>query len=265
LLLYPYWGPQPVVTAPLLGATVCCYCTIIGGHSLLLLYPYWGYSLLLLCPYWGPQPVVTVPLLGPTACCYCTLTGGHSLLLLYHYWGPQHVVTLPLLGATACCFNKKYFFCFKKNGNGYHFPFLFLKTAGVLSWMLKPPFQIWLDQRFPVCGMRNIGFVQVVFGTSTWIVVQTGPGAQPASCTMGTGSFPRVKSGRGVTLTTYPLLVPWSRKGRSIPLPPRPPSGPYGLYKACTMVHFTLLYMDCVYMTILIFNCFTDFVFILVP
>ena len=25
-----------------------------------------------------------------------------------------------------------------------------------------------------------------------------------------TGSFPGVKSGRGVTLTTHPLLVPWS-------------------------------------------------------
>ena len=38
--------------------------------------------------------------------------------------------------------------------------------------------------------------------------VQTGPGAYPASCTMGTGSFPAVKSGRGVTLTPHPLLVP---------------------------------------------------------
>ena len=38
--------------------------------------------------------------------------------------------------------------------------------------------------------------------------VQTGPGAHPASCTMGTGSFPRVKSGRGVTLTPHPLLMP---------------------------------------------------------
>jgi len=38
-------------------------------------------------------------------------------------------------------------------------------------------------------------------------------------CTMGTGSFPRVNSGRGVTLTPHPLLVPWSRKGRAIPLP----------------------------------------------
>ena len=37
--------------------------------------------------------------------------------------------------------------------------------------------------------------------------VQTGPGAHPASCTMGTGSFPGVKSGHGVMLTTHPLLV----------------------------------------------------------
>ena len=38
--------------------------------------------------------------------------------------------------------------------------------------------------------------------------VQTGPGAHPASCKMGTGSFPGVKSGRGVTLTPHPRLVP---------------------------------------------------------
>jgi len=38
--------------------------------------------------------------------------------------------------------------------------------------------------------------------------VQTGPGPHPASCTMGTGSFPGVKSGRGVTLTPHPILVP---------------------------------------------------------
>ena len=35
--------------------------------------------------------------------------------------------------------------------------------------------------------------------------VQTGPGPHPASCTMGTGSFPGVKSGRGVTLTPQPF------------------------------------------------------------
>ena len=50
--------------------------------------------------------------------------------------------------------------------------------------------------------------------------VQTSLGAHPASCTMGTESFPRVKSGRGVTLTPHPLLVPRSWKSRAIPLLP---------------------------------------------
>jgi len=48
--------------------------------------------------------------------------------------------------------------------------------------------------------------------------VQTGPGAQPVPCKMGTGSFLGVKSGRGVTLTpqssssdeVYPL---WATTG----------------------------------------------------
>jgi len=39
--------------------------------------------------------------------------------------------------------------------------------------------------------------------------VETGPGTNPASSTMVTGSFPVVKSGRGVTLTTHHLLVLW--------------------------------------------------------
>jgi len=37
---------------------------------------------------------------------------------------------------------------------------------------------------------------------------------------MRTGSFPGVKSGRSATLTPHPVLVPWSRKGRAIPLLP---------------------------------------------
>ena len=49
--------------------------------------------------------------------------------------------------------------------------------------------------------------------------VQTGPGAHPASCKMGTGSFPGVKCGRAVLLTTHTLLVPWSWKSTAIPLP----------------------------------------------
>jgi len=40
--------------------------------------------------------------------------------------------------------------------------------------------------------------------------VQTGLGAHTASCKMGTGSFPGVKSGRDMTLIPHRLLVPWS-------------------------------------------------------
>jgi hypothetical protein len=47
-------------------------------------------------------------------------------------------------------------------------------------------------------------------GAKFFALVHTGPGAFPASCTMGTGSFPRVKSDRGVTLTSHPHFVPWS-------------------------------------------------------
>ena len=74
--------------------------------------------------------------------------------------------------------------------------------------------------------------------------VQTGPGAQPASCTMGTWSFLGVKSGGCVTLTPHPLLVPWSRKSRAIPVLPLWPVQPVQSFSACTRVHciFTLLH-----------------------
>ena len=49
--------------------------------------------------------------------------------------------------------------------------------------------------------------------------VQAGPEVHPASCSMGTGSFPGIKFGRGVLLTPHLLLVPWSWKSRAKPLP----------------------------------------------
>ena len=57
---------------------------------------------------------------------------------------------------------------------------------------------------------------------------------------MGTGSFPGVKSGRGVRLTPHLLLVPWSRNGRDIPLLPLWAVRPVQSLIACTRVHFTL-------------------------
>jgi len=49
--------------------------------------------------------------------------------------------------------------------------------------------------------------------------VQTCPRAHPASGKMGKGSFPGVKCGRGVLLTTHHFLVPQSWKSSAVPLP----------------------------------------------
>jgi len=64
--------------------------------------------------------------------------------------------------------------------------------------------------------------------------VQIGPGIHPAFCTIGTGAFLGVKSGRGVTLSLHPLLVPWSWKGRAIPLLPLWAVRPVQSLSACT-------------------------------
>jgi len=62
---------------------------------------------------------------------------------------------------------------------------------------------------------------------------------------MGTGSFPGVKSGRGVTLTPHPVLAPRSRKGRAIPLLPLWVVLPVQRLSACTRGHFTFTFTSC--------------------
>ena len=83
--------------------------------------------------------------------------------------------------------------------------------------------------------------------------VQTGPGAHPVSCTMGTVSFLGVKSGRDVTLTPHPLLVPWSWKSRAIPLLPLWAVRPVQSLSACTRVifTFTMFHMLCIVVLLL--------------
>ena len=72
--------------------------------------------------------------------------------------------------------------------------------------------------------------------------VQTDPEANPASCTMGTGFFPGVKSGRGVTLSPHSLLVHWSTKSRAIPLLPLRAVRPVQSLSVCTRAHFTFIF-----------------------
>jgi hypothetical protein len=79
---------------------------------------------------------------------------------------------------------------------------------------------------------------RIPVGRRAFPPVQTSLGAHPVSCKMGIGSFPRVKCGQGVTLTTHPLLKPRSWKSRAIPLPP---SGPQpGLKRGYFTFTFTV-------------------------
>ena len=61
----------------------------------------------------------------------------------------------------------------------------------------------------------------------------------PSLLYSGYRDFPGVKSGRGVTLAPHPLLVPWSWKGRAIPLLSLWVVRPVQSLSACTRVHFT--------------------------
>ena len=100
------------------------------------------------------------------------------------------------------------------------------KWAGECSRYSNRLWPGWSGDRIPV-------------GTRFSAPVQTSPGAHPASCTKGTGFFLGVKSGRGLTLTLHPLLVPWSWKSRVIPLLPLWAIWPVQSLSACTTVHFT--------------------------
>ena len=103
-------------------------------------------------------------------------------------------------------------------------------------------FQIFsLDLYWPV--LLEINKIKSRWGEFS-APVQTGPRAHPASCTMGTGSFPGVESGRGVTLSSHPLLVPWSRKSRSIPLLPLWAVRSVQSLSACIRVHFTFTFFS---------------------
>ena len=119
-----------------------------------------------------------------------------------------------------------------------------------LSWVLRTTMFLSLIVEFKgkycfSCGPGSVVGIATGYGLggpgieSRWVArysspVQTGPGAHPASCTLGTVSFPGVKSGRGVTLTHHPLLVPWSRKSRAIPQFPLWAVRPVQCLSACT-------------------------------
>ena len=62
-------------------------------------------------------------------------------------------------------------------------------------------------------GLKGPEIVPV--GARFYALIQTGPGAQTASCAMGARSLSRGQSGRGVALTTHPDLAPRLQEERS--------------------------------------------------
>jgi len=68
--------------------------------------------------------------------------------------------------------------------------------------------------------------------------LQTDPGAHLVSCKMGTVSFPGVKCGRGVLLTTHPLLV--FGNGR-VELYLYPPIGPHRACNGTTLLSCVII------------------------
>ena len=97
-------------------------------------------------------------------------------------------------------------------------------------------------------GLDGLG-IEFRWGARFSAPVQTDPGAHPASCTMGTGSFPGVKGGRGVTLTPHPFQCHGQER---VELYLYSPYGPYDLYRAtvpvqgCTLTFLTFMYV-CMY------------------
>jgi hypothetical protein len=61
----------------------------------------------------------------------------------------------------------------------------------------------------PAYGLEGPG-IEFWWGSRFSAPVQTGPEAHTSSCEMGTGSFPGVRCGLGVTLTPHSLPVPRS-------------------------------------------------------
>ena len=69
------------------------------------------------------------------------------------------------------------------------------------------------------------------------------PWSPPSLLHNGHRVFPGAKSGRGVTLTPHPFLVPRSRNSIAIPLLPLWAVRPVQSLTACTRGHFTFFYL----------------------
>ena len=78
------------------------------------------------------------------------------------------------------------------------------------------------------------------WGERFFAPIQIGPGAHPASCTMGTWSLPGIKSGRGVTRPLTPFSCRGHERVELYLYSPLWAVRPVQSLSACTRVHFTM-------------------------
>ena len=77
--------------------------------------------------------------------------------------------------------------------------------------MLVDALPYGLTEILYICGPSSVVGIATSYGLdgpvieSRWGARFSAPGAHSPFCTMGTGSFPGVKSGRGVTLNPHPF------------------------------------------------------------
>jgi len=87
----------------------------------------------------------------------------------------------------------------------------FSETCSTICLILHKILQILSSQNIHIAHKRHTGYgldspgIESQWGQDFSTPVKTGPGAHPASCTMGTGSFPGVKRDQGMMLTPHPF------------------------------------------------------------
>ena len=97
------------------------------------------------------------------------------------------------------------------NSPAYKIAKLLRKKLSAFGWYLIHIMWTGYRSRYSDCLQAGRSGDRTPVGWRFSAPVQAGPEVHPACCTMGTGSFPGVRCGRGVTLTPHQLLVPRSK------------------------------------------------------
>jgi hypothetical protein len=102
-----------------------------------------------------------------------------------------------------------YFRIFRKSIKKIQVSFKSDKNNGYFTWRCCPGSSVGIATGYKLDGPG----IESRWGARFSAPVHTGPVVHPASCTIGTGSFPGVNSGRGVRLTSKPPSSAVVRKG----------------------------------------------------